>query len=402
MFSGMKSSGNIHRQFSSDPTNVIRLFCIMNIIADSNIPFVKEAFSEFGNVTLVAGREIDNGKLLDVGMLLVRSVTAVDRKLIKDTPVKFVGTATAGVDHIDIGCLKEFGIGFASAPGSNAESVAEYVASALVHLSHSLKISLAEKVIGIIGVGNVGSRVASVAKALGMHCLLNDPPLQRSNGGCLYSSLDEVLRTSDVITMHVPLTLSGTYATVGMANDKFFKKMKPNAIFINSSRGRVISEDALIIHRKKLSGVVLDVWKGEPEIDLRTVALANIATPHIAGHSFDGKVNGTSAVYEGACEFFGREKKWDSIIGDSVFERKIIDVRDSPDPVFTAVQSAYPIMSDDSALRNSLLKEDRGKCFENMRTKYDKRYEFRHFSVIVSEEQSAAALTLKGLGFICQ
>jgi erythronate-4-phosphate dehydrogenase len=271
-----------------------------------------------------------------------------------------------------------------------------------VHLSHSLKISLAGKVIGIIGVGNVGSRVASVAKALGMRCLLNDPPLQRSGRGCLYSSLDEVLRTSDVITMHVPLTLSGLYATVGMANDEFFKKMKPDAIFINSSRGRVISEDALIIHRKKLSGVVLDVWKGEPEIDLHTVALANIATPHIAGHSFDGKVNGTRAVYEGACEFLGCEKKWDSIIGDSVFERKIIDVRDSPDPVFTAVQSAYPIMADDAALRNSLLKEGRGKCFENMRTKYDKRYEFKHFSVIFSKEQSVAALTLKGLGFICQ
>ena len=370
---------------------------MMITVADCSIPFVEESFSGFGPVVQTAGRALSRDKLTEADMLLVRSVTRVDEKLLRDTPVKFVGTATIGIDHIDVGYLRQQGIGFAAAPGSNAQSVAEYVVCALVSLCRALSLPLQGKTLGIIGHGNVGSRVAVKAQALGMRCLINDPPLQRTTGNKCYVPLDEVLQKADAVTLHVPLTLSGQDATLSMANEAFFRRMKPGAIFINTSRGRVVSEAALRACRKSLAGVILDVWENEPALDARTLDEADIATPHIAGYSFDGKVNGTRMIYKAACDFFGRPATWTGPSGCN--NDTVVDVRESPDPVAHALQSTYPLMDDDGMLRKISGQENKGAYFDHLRATYRRRLEFEHFVVQCSKHQSTEADMLEHLGF---
>jgi erythronate-4-phosphate dehydrogenase len=375
----------------------------MKIIADGNIPFVEEAFAEFGEVVIVPGRSISRDMLLDASLLLVRSITTVDRALLNDTSIKFVATATIGVDHIDILYLTSKSIGFASAPGSNAQSVAEYVGTALAHLSHTLGFELGKKVLGIIGVGNVGSRVTKVAEALGMTCLLNDPPRQRAENGNGFVSLDEVLEKCDIVTLHVPLIESGIDKTAHMVNDDFINKMKPGAILINSSRGKVVDEQAVRNHREKLGGLVLDVWAHEPSISCETLDLATIATPHIAGYSFDGKVRGTEMIYEAACDYFHKEKTWNGQAHVGIKPEKTIDVRTSAAPILKAIEQAYPIMSDDTRLRKIKDEQNRGAYFDSLRKNYTKRLEFRHFEVLCSNEQKNTAIpVLSELGFVVQ
>jgi erythronate-4-phosphate dehydrogenase len=373
----------------------------MKIIADGNIPFVEEAFAEFGDVTVVPGRSISRDMLLDASILLVRSITNVDRALLNDTSIKFVATATIGIDHIDLPYLTGNSIGFASAPGSNAQSVAEYVGTALVHLSHSLGFELAGKALGIIGVGNVGSRVVKVAQALGMICLLNDPPKQRASNGDNYVSLDEILEKSDIVTLHVPLIESGLDKTAHMVSADFINKMKHGAILINSSRGKVVDEQAVRIHREKLGGLVLDVWVHEPSISCETLDVTTIATPHIAGYSFDGKVRGTEMIYEAACDFFHKEKTWNGQAHAGIKPEKTIDVRSSDSPVLKAVGEAYPIMSDDTRLRKIKGEQNRGAYFDALRKNYPRRLEFRHFEALCSHEQKNTVVPiLSRLGFV--
>jgi erythronate-4-phosphate dehydrogenase len=371
----------------------------MKIIADANIPFVEEAFAQFGIVTVVPGRSISRDMLLDASLLLVRSITTVDRALLNDTAIKFVATATIGVDHIDIPYLTSNSIGFASAPGSNAQSVAEYVGTALVHLSQTLEFELAGKVLGIIGVGNVGSRVVKVAQALGLACLLNDPPRQRAEIGGGFVSLDDILEKSDIVTLHVPLIESEIDKTIQLVNEDFINKMKPGAILINSSRGKVVDEQAVRIHREKLSALVLDVWAHEPSISCETLDLATIATPHIAGYSFDGKVRGTEMIYEAACDFFNKEKLWNGQAHVGIKPEKTIDVRSSATPVLKAVGEAYPIMNDDAQMRRIKDEQNRGAYFDALRKNYPRRLEFRHFEVLCSNNQeNVIASTLGRLG----
>jgi erythronate-4-phosphate dehydrogenase len=373
----------------------------MKIIADGNIPFVEEAFTQFGEVIVVPGRSISRDMLLDASLLLVRSITNVDRALLNDTAIKFVATATIGVDHIDIPYLKSNSIGFASAPGSNAQSVAEYVGTALAHLSHTLGFELGKKVLGIIGVGNVGSRVVKVAQALGMACLLNDPPKQRATNGGGYVSLDEVLEKSDIVTLHVPLIESGIDKTAHMVNDDFINKMKPGAILINTSRGKVVDEQAVRNNRAKLSALVLDVWAHEPSISCETLDLATIATPHIAGYSFDGKVRGTEMIYEAACDFFRKEKTWNGQAHVGVKPETTIDVRTSAAPVLHALREAYPIISDDRRLRRIKDEQNRGAYFDALRKNYPRRLEFRHFEVLCSPSPKNHSCSHTEQAWIC-
>jgi erythronate-4-phosphate dehydrogenase len=373
----------------------------MKIIADGNIPFVEEAFAEFGEVIVVPGRSISRDMLLDASILLVRSITNVDRALLNDTPIKFVATATIGVDHIDLPYLTNNSIGFASAPGSNARSVAEYVGAVLAHLSHTQRFELDGKVLGIIGVGNVGSRVVKVAQALGMTCLLNDPPKQRAAHDAGYVSLDEILEKSDIVTLHVPLIESGIDKTAHMVSADFINKMKPGAILINSSRGKVVDEQAIRNNRAKLSALVLDVWAHEPSISCETLDIATIATPHIAGYSFDGKVRGTEMIYEAACDYFHKEKIWNGQAHVGIKPEATIDVRSSAAPVWEAIREAYPIMNDDARMRRIKDEQNRGAYFDALRKNYPRRLEFRHFEVLCSQVQKNTVVpVLSRLGFI--
>ena len=240
----------------------------MKIVADANIPYVAECFSSVGEVKVVGGRQITPDVVADADVLLVRSITPVGAELLPGSKVRLVATATIGFDHIDVDFLRRNNIGFASAPGSNANSAAEYVIAGLLEIAQRYDLDLADRSIGIIGVGNVGGKVARKCEALGMKVYLNDPPLQRQTGERKYLPLKE-LYDCDFITFHTPLTFEGVDKTYHLADEKFFKSLKERCVFVNASRGGVVDSDALkaAIRAGRLRAVVLDVWANEPTID---------------------------------------------------------------------------------------------------------------------------------------
>jgi erythronate-4-phosphate dehydrogenase len=278
----------------------------MKIIADENIPFVAECFSSIGEVETVPGREMTPSLVADADVLVVRSITRVDSSLLAGSKVRFVGTATIGFEHVDVDYLAQKNIGFASAPGSNANSVGEYIVAALLSVGQKKGIEIEGKSIGIVGVGNVGSRVEKKARALGMEVYLNDPPLQRQTADARYLPIEELF-ACDFVTLHTPLTFEGIDKTFHLADEKFFKSLKPGCVFINTARGGVTDTAALkaAIKSGRLGGAILDVWEDEPNVDAELVQMVDLATPHIAGYSLDGKIAGMIMIYNAACEYFG-------------------------------------------------------------------------------------------------
>lgn len=375
----------------------------MLILADENIPFAREAFSRIGELESFHGRSLTAEQTKNADALLVRSVTKVNADLLEECKIKFVGTATIGTDHVDEEYLAERGIAFASAPGSNANSVAEYMTAALLELeAEVLDTPLNELTLGIIGVGNVGSRVEKKARALGMKTLLNDPPLARQTGDPKYLPLDKIF-AADIITTHVPLTKEGPDATVGMINEEFISRMRDGAIYFNTSRGGVVDECALhpALDSGKLRAAVLDVWANEPNIDPALLKKTFIGTPHIAGYSFDGKVNGTQMLFDAVCAHFGIEASWDPADLMPPPEHPLIDADSfrGGSALREVVRTAYSIRKDDAALRKMLdmPREKQGAHFDRLRKEYPIRREFRATTVRGGDESIAA--TSANLGF---
>ena len=379
---------------------------MMKIIADANIPFVAECFSSIGEVEVVGGRQITPGVVTDADVLLVRSITPVGVDLLAGSKVRFVATATIGFDHIDVDYLRRNNIGFASAPGSNANSAAEYVIAGLLEIGRKYDLDLEGKSIGIIGVGNVGSRVAKKCAALGMQLYLNDPPLQRQTGDTKYLPLEELF-DCDFITLHTPLTFGGLDKTYHLADESFFKSLKERCVFVNASRGGVVDGGALkaAIRSGRLRAVVLDVWEDEPNIDTELLELIDIGTPHIAGYSLDGKIAGMIMIYKSACEHFGIEPKFD--VGDFLPEPAIRQLKIKPnrgneqESLLDTVHKIYRIDQDDARLRRILYKpaEKRGEFFDSLRKNYPVRREFQNTNIIIQDKNSPLGTKLAGIGF---
>jgi erythronate-4-phosphate dehydrogenase len=379
----------------------------MKIIADANIPFVAECFSSIGEVKVVGGREITPGIVSDADVVLVRSITPVGADLLTGSKVRFVATATIGFDHIDIDFLRRNSIGFASAPGSNANSAAEYVIAGLLEMGRKYDIDLEDKSIGIIGVGNVGSRVAKKCAALGMQIYLNDPPLQRETGEAKYLPLDELF-DCDFITLHTPLTFEGVDKTYHLADEKFFKSLKEKCVFVNASRGGVVDSEALkrAIRSGRLRAVVLDVWENEPNIDMELLETVDIGTPHIAGYSLDGKITGMIMIYKAVCEYFRLNARFgiqDFLPEPAVRQLRIeTSTNNEQDALADAVQKIYDVREDDARLRRVCEKavEKRGEFFDSLRKNYPVRREFQNTKVIVKDRNSTLVKKLKGIGFL--
>jgi erythronate-4-phosphate dehydrogenase len=377
----------------------------MRIIADENIPCVAKAFASLGEVTLLPGRSMTPAQVRDADILLVRSVTRVDARLLGETDVQFVGSATIGFDHVDRGYLARRGIGFTTAPGSNATSAAEYVVSALLALNAQQGFEPAGKTVGIIGCGNVGSRVRHKLAALGMNCLVNDPPLQAQGGHNAFVDLEAVLQ-ADVITLHVPYTREGSYPTHHLADAAFLERLRPGAILINTARGAVVDNaalDALLEARPDLS-VVLDVWEGEPDISMSLLEKVQLGTPHIAGYSLDGKLRGTEMIYRAACAHFGRPVQWQA--ADDLPAGLSLDLRDLRDELLlaklqAAVFACYDIRQDDASLRRQLAlpAAERPARFDRLRKEYPVRREFPLASIITGDPGGEVARALSALGF---
>jgi len=406
----------------------------MKIVADRNIPFVAKCFSSVGEVKVVDSRQITPEAVRDADILLVRSVTRVGAELLAGSKVRFIGTATIGFDHIDVDFLRANKIGFASAPGSNANSAAEYVIAGLLEIGQRLDIELEGKSIGIIGVGNVGGRVAKKAAALGMKVYLNDPPLQRYKISHREHRVDReldnaLLRIEQLvgevefvpveelfdcafITLHTPLTFEGVDRTFHLADEKFFKSLRERCVFLNTSRGGVVDSMALkaAIRLGRLRAVVLDVWENEPNIDTELLRMVDIGTPHIAGYSLDGKVAGMIMIYKAACKYFGLEPEYD--VEDFLPEATIRELRISPkgdteqDVIADAVRRIYDIRKDDARLRWILERpaEKRGEFFDGLRKNYPVRREFGNTTVVIATEGTELKaerllVKLRGIGF---
>ena len=374
----------------------------MKITADENIAYAKEAFSEFGKVKLLHGREITPESLKDTDVLIVRSITKVDKNLLKGTKVKFIGTATIGKDHIDTEYLRNNSIAFADAAGCNAHAVNEYVFTALAEVLEKKKLRFKDFSIGIIGVGNVGSKVARCASNLGMKTILNDPPLKRKTGDEKYRELDDALK-ADIVTLHVPLNKEGIDKTFHLFDYNILNRLRDNCILINSSRGSVVDNGALerIIDKKNLT-VILDVWENEPAISSSLLKKVFIGTPHIAGYSYEGKINGTMMIYSALCRFLNREESY-SIQALKVDE-PVIEVTgdESVENTFGKIfKKIYDIKEDDKKLRKIIGKEknEAGKYFDMLRKDYPLRREFSNYTVVGPETGSELTEILPAFRF---
>lgn len=375
------------------------------IVVNKHTPAVVEAFSHLGTVVPLDTLEVTAETVRKADLLIVRSETKVNAQLLEGSSVRFVGTVTIGTDHVDEDYLASRRITFVSAPGSNSNSVAEYLAAALLAWSRKTGSPLAGKTIGVVGVGNVGSKVARVARVLGMNVILNDPPLARKTGNPQYRPIEE-LYDADFITLHVPLTKEGPDATYHLFDKKKISFLRKGSVLINTSRGPVVEAEALLaaLREGHLSAAILDVWEGEPVINTELLREVMIGTPHIAGYSLDGKLNACRMVYEAACRFVGVEPQWHINTSLSPEEATIIlppSITETMDIVASAVKQAYDIEHDDQTLRKLLALDaaEHKTYFMKLRAEYRIRREFFNRVVVLSASQMSAKPILEGLGF---
>ncbi len=378
----------------------------MKIIADENIPFAEGAFGTLGDVELISGRDATPETFRHCELFFTRSVTEINAEMLGGSPVRFVASATIGTDHVDFDFLRERGIAFASAPGSNANSVAEYIVAALLVLARRGEYELEGKTLGVVGVGNVGSRVVAKCEAIGLSVLQNDPPLARETGEARFLPLDALL-AADFLTFHTPLTREGDDATYHLADAELLKRLKLDAVVLNTSRGPVVANEPLkaMLEEEWLGGAVLDVWEDEPEIDPGIINLVDIGTPHIAGYSLNGKVAATAMVYLAACKFLGVEPTWSpqAVMPPApvpLIEMECTGIADE-DVLRAAVLTVYDIEADGHDLREIVQQppEDRAGFFDRLRRTYPERREFHDTELALHGASERLQSKLAALGF---
>lgn len=371
----------------------------MKVIVDNKIPYIKGALEPFAEVIYLPGNKTTAEIAKDADAIITRTRTFCNKDLLQGSKVKFIATATIGFDHIDTEYCKEAGIEWTNAPGCNAESVNQYIASALFSWSMRKRTDLKDKTIGIVGVGQVGSRIAKTCKILGMKVLLNDPPRERLEGAEKFVSLAKIQKEADIITFHVPLNLSGPDATFHMVNENFLQNLKKQPLIINSCRGEVFDSEAVYNAREAndISGLVIDCWENEPELDMDLLNLVDFGTPHIAGYSKDGKANGTKMSVQAVSRFFklGIDNWKPENIESS--ENPVIEIdgdqRREYSILAEAVLTTYDIENDDDALREA------PHAFEQLRGDYPVRREFDSFAIKAKNIKAETLQKLELLGF---
>jgi len=372
----------------------------MKVVIDDKIPYIKGALEPFAEVVYLPGSKTTSEVVHNADAIITRTRTKCNESLLAGSSVRFIATATIGFDHIDTGYCEKAGIYWTNAPGCNSSSVEQYIASALMVLSEKKRFNLSEKIIGIIGVGNVGSKVARIAEIFGMKVLLNDPPRERKEGSEAFTELEEVLEKADIITLHVPLNLEGSDKTYHLADEAFFARLKKKPIVINSCRGEVTETKAFkdAIKTGKVSGAVIDCWENEPNIDTELLGRLDLATPHIAGYSKDGKANGTSMSIQALSRFFGLGiDNWmcKDVELPPKTEITIDGTGKSDEQILReAVLSTYDIREDDQRLRNSV------ETFEKQRGDYPVRREFPSYTVNTKNINDQTITKLSKLGFM--
>jgi erythronate-4-phosphate dehydrogenase len=371
----------------------------MKIVIDDKIPYIRGAFEPFAEVVYLPGNKTTPEVVKDADVLITRTRTKCNRELLEGSKVKFIATATIGYDHIDTEYCKKAGIEWTNAPGCNAESVNQYIASALFSYSMKKRFDLKEKTIGIVGVGHVGSKVARLCETIGMKVLLNDPPRERAEETEQFVSLEKIQNEADIITFHVPLNMKGEDTTFHMVNEKFIQNLKKNPLFINSCRGEVFDTEAIkkALQKGAISGFIADCWENEPDIDLELLEIADYGTPHIAGYSKDGKANGTKMTVQAISRFFNLGiNNWEPE-NVELPDNTIIEIDGNQRREYSilaeAVLSTYDIETDDEALREN------PQLFEKLRGDYPVRREFGTYTILAKNIENKTLEKLKKLGF---
>ena len=371
----------------------------MKIVIDDKIPYIKGALEPFAEVVYLPGNKTTKKDVENADALITRTRTICNRDLLEGSNVKFIATATIGFDHIDTEYCRKAGIEWTNAPGCNAESVNQYISSALFAYSLRKRFDIKDKTIGIVGVGQVGSRVAKTCKTLGMNVLLNDPPRERAEGPEQFVSLGTIQDQADIITFHVPLNMTGKDATFHMVNEGFLKNLKKKPLLINSCRGEVFDSDAVYNARNSgdISGLIIDCWENEPNIEKKLLDIVDYGTPHIAGYSKDGKANGTKMSIQAISRFFNLGiDNWEPMEVE-LPENTLIEIdgnqRRNYSILAEAVLSTYDIENDDNALRDDPL------LFEKLRGDYPVRREFDTYTIKAKNIENNTFEKLKNLGY---
>jgi len=375
----------------------------MIIAADTAIPYREEAFAEFGNLRLYSARDLQPEHIRDADALIVRSVTPVNAALLDGSSVQFVAAASAGMDHVDQEYLKARGIRFFYAAGCNADSVSEYVVTALHVVAARRDWALKDKSLAVIGVGHVGSRVARKARALGMEVLLCDPPLRDTTGDANYLPFEEVL-DADILTFHVPLAAKSPYPTWHMVDRKILHRLSPRQFLINTSRGAVVDNQELksALADRRIAGAVLDVWEGEPQFDASLLKLVDIGTPHIAGTAIDGKIRATEMTRDALCDFLGIKSKSELTAfypqSRTLYPQAATEGQEN---VLSVLLQAFDMVKADEIFRSlsGLPSDPAAVGFEELRTRGPLRPEFRHFAVDLDQRNIDLVGTYAALGF---
>lgn len=371
----------------------------MKIIIDDKIPYIRGAFEAVAEVIYLPGSKTTATIVRDADAIITRTRTICNEKLLAGSTVKFIATATIGYDHIDTDYCDRVGIKWTNAPGCNSRSVEQYIASALMVLAEEKRLNLNELTIGVVGVGNVGSKVARVCGLLGMKVLLNDPPRERIEGSAQFVSMEQIKSEADIITLHVPLNIKGDDATYHLADDSFFKSLKKKPVLINSCRGEVVRTESvkLALIKGEIADFVCDCWENEPDIDLELLEMTRLATPHIAGYSKDGKATGTLMSVQAVSNFFnlgldnwrpeGIELPAHPVIqidGKGLTEQQIIS---------KAILHTYDIRNDDALFRS------KPADFEKQRGDYPTRREFPAYTIEATSVSQETMQKLKKMGF---
>lgn len=379
----------------------------MKLVIDANIPAADACFGGLGTLHRLPGREIRTADVADADALIVRSITQVDEALLANSRVAFVGTCTIGTDHIDLNYLSAQGIGFASAPGCNADAVVDYVLSSLVTVSEREGWPLLSRRVGIVGAGNVGSRLLTRLSGLGMEVLVCDPPRAEQEGPERFVDLDTLIEQCDILCLHTPLVKHGPHATYHLLNAERLQELAPQTVLVNAGRGDCIDGLAL---RSRLAGkgditAILDVWEGEPGIDAGLRDLVALATPHIAGHSLDGKLRGTWMIQQALAAHWGHPL--DLAFSDlcpppALASLTLSQALPVEEALRLCIRAVYDVRRDHDTLQRNVMQQGVAKGFDHCRAHYPLRREFATLSVLLKKDARSLRAPLEGAGFEVQ